>query len=238
MSTKIFKERYEFELNLRNTLNQSIAAPMTITTLLGGAVIFFVHHYSFRWDKLSILFCLLLSILILLLTGSVYAIFRATTGYNYATISASAELKSWRDKLVTKHGGDAVQVNAEFENWLESQYIDTTTTNESNNLSKAKYIRFANRCLACATGIAIFATIPYFVNFAGNPEKPTRVQITNSEFKVMSEKNVPGEPGIPSSPAPSRPPVESPKPRPEPEPTPPPKPRYIPERKAPDESTE
>lgn len=182
MNAQFYKESYSSELELQEKLNGAISPPLTVITILGGILAFFVHNYTFDQSCGSLWFLIPAALFALALGVAVYAILRATTGYSYHRISAGPELRDWYDALLKHYAArpDAQKLaDAAFTRALTDRYLEATKVNALNNLSKSAYLMLANRALAWAAALAMLASIPYFMRFYQLPAPPTRVEIIN-----------------------------------------------------------
>lgn len=177
MKTEFFKERYDFELSLREQLSSRTSTPLTVTTALGGVLIFFIHNYSFSGDCWTALFVLLLGAFAFSLLVAVFSIFQANVADNYQAIADGAQLVVWHDELMKFYNSDAPSADAAFERGICKRYSAATRKNAEVNARKVRVLARANWALAVAAAFALIASLPYLVSLSTKQDKPLKIQI-------------------------------------------------------------
>jgi hypothetical protein len=177
MKTEFFKERYDFELTLRDQLSERTSTPLTVITALGGALVFFIHNYPFSGDCWTALFVLLLAAFGLALFVGIYSIFEANIAGQYKAVADGSELMDWYDNLLKHYEKDEAKANAEFERGICERYHDATKVNAQVNARKVKALARANWALACAAALALLTSVPYLVSLASKEDKPMKIEI-------------------------------------------------------------
>lgn len=183
----LFKEHYFFELSRRDGLNQSLAFPAGLVTLLGGAVFAMLGKLSLPldgWDCWLALACLLCGGCLVI---STYHLIRMYWGYQYKAMPLLSALHTYYQQLVDyylKTGQTQPQAEQlakqKFGADLDAAYADNSRVNGLNNDRRAAYLFTANGFIIAAIALALIATPAFaIVSMQPQTEKPQRIEIVN-----------------------------------------------------------
>ncbi len=169
-----YKERYDFEIELGEKLKSAINTPITLTILLGSAVIYFYENHG--WVFVAVvdyLFVALFSLALLSLVGSLVFLLILFLDKDRAKIARSERFVQWEEVLGQNIVVDndtlppeALRslVNAEFEEGLISRYVQVADFNRSQNDAQQLYLNRVKFLIVCTIGALVACTVIHFIS--------------------------------------------------------------------------
>lgn len=178
-----YKDSYINEINRKDSLNARLSFPLAIFTLLIGAMSYFFNNiFPLNFDFMTIIFCFFFTFLFILITTSLYHLYKSLFGYEYAYIADLKEIDSSIQEFIKYNAkltdsSQQINIDDEFTDFLLKQYTESTSINRKNN--KFKTIHFIKTLrLLFASIILLFATaIPFFFLQSNAAEKIYKVKI-------------------------------------------------------------
>lgn len=145
---KVVKERYLWEHERKNEINNSISIPMGVITVLVGCLAYFFNNKPQNSNTVFyILYCTLICFSIISLAFCLFCFFKHQTGYDYYYISSPDKLYEYEKEYIKNFDKKHVEVdysviNDQVCNFLYEQYMNAATKNKENNERKIKYYRY------------------------------------------------------------------------------------------------
>lgn len=178
---QLSKERYEWEHQRKNELNNIISIPLGLISVIIGSIVYFFNDLPQK--SIPILYFLFWIFLILSIIGTIVCIIfflKHQTGYDYAYISDPKDLFNFEHEYINNFNQIKVKVNYEtinnqVDNLLYEQYVSATTINIQNNEKKIFFYRHLILFLVLTI---ILTAITFFVRFplASKPTENIKIQ--------------------------------------------------------------
>lgn len=148
LTYKVVKERYLWEHERKNEINNSISIPMGVMSVLVGCLAYFFNNKPQNSSTVFfILYCILIVLSILSLVFCLFCFYRHQTGYVYFYISSPDKLYEYEKEYIKNFDDNQVAVDYSVINdkvcsFLYEQYVNAATKNKENNERKIKYYRY------------------------------------------------------------------------------------------------
>lgn len=166
----VYREMYFAEHDRRENLNQTLALPAAIATVLCSVVGYYLQSVDFGavkwgiWEHLFIVFGVLLAVTNIL---AVVFLVRAFWNYKYGYIASAQKIAEYASKL----RGYYVEIEAQdidelvendLRESLREQFIKYAENNSLNNDQKSRFLYLANSFLVAALIFLVLSTFPYY----------------------------------------------------------------------------
>ena len=142
------KERYLWEHDRKNELNNIISIPLGLMSVLIGCLAYFFNNQPKNSNTLLfILYYAFITISILCLIFCLYCFYFHQTGYTYCYISSPDKLFEYEQSYIKNFNDNKVEVDYNIINdrvsmFLYEQYANAATQNKTNNERKIKFYRY------------------------------------------------------------------------------------------------
>ncbi|MFG3449582.1 hypothetical protein ACGFZ3_13455 [Stenotrophomonas sp. NPDC047960] len=183
-----FKEHFFFELQRRDSLNNSLSLLVGIVALLLGGTLTMSKGASLDASLSNIFRIVTLLLTTAALAATVYYMIRSIFGYTYAYFPDTKEMLKTRGEFISfyaaQHKCLETAKSAALEDYaaeVEAIYAECTARNGGNNDERAAWAHKANRWLVISLVLFAVAGVAYLTNTVGAPDKPVRVLIDNLE---------------------------------------------------------
>lgn len=181
MNIERYKEFYEHEWQRRENLQSAVNTPISIITLLGGAMVLMGKGFESGSAYLQWPFWVSTAVAVILLSRSVHLLIRSIHGYRYDRIPTPAELARHHEQFKEFYREQQKPGLTEpmFEAYLAEKYVAAAERNAVNNIKRDEYLLRANRFLVYALCATASAGIPAAIAAKAAPPQPQEVRITN-----------------------------------------------------------
>lgn len=217
-----FKEHFFFELQRRDSLNNSLSLSVGIVTLLLGGAITMSKGVSGDGSTANAVLVLALVGTGVSLAATVYCLVRSIFGYTYAYFPDTKAMLEARTNLIiyyetlNKRWKSAKRTALqEYGAEVERIYAECAKQNGDNNDKRAVWAYNGNRCMVVSLVVFAVCGMAYLGNTVGTPDKPVRIRIDNwSDLHGQQAAKPPAkaahaepaaEAGLPSGPLRARP---------------------------------
>lgn len=193
------KDRYLWEHERKNNINNMISIPLGIITAMFGCIAYFLRNLPIKSNKIYyIIFTILLALSIVSLIFCIIYFCLHQVGYKYAYISDPTAIYTFKQKYIENFKEANVKVDnrkikAEIKKILCDQYIKASQINIQNNEKKIRYYR--DLILTIIISI-IFLSFTYIarMQLSDKAQNPLPIKIENFEGEnsmgKKEEKNV------------------------------------------------
>jgi hypothetical protein len=168
MTFEFLKERYDFELDRKETLTGALTLPVGVLSVLGGSMAAMGRSFSYTSPLVSTLFLSFLIPAAASFFVCAYHLWRAYLAQTYIYLPLLAELQEWEEEdrhfraYVEANGGRPVD-DESFEWSMRQRIISAADTNTKSNDRRSKWMHwsriwlFAVFCFTALTGISYVA---------------------------------------------------------------------------------
>jgi hypothetical protein len=189
------KERYLWEHDRKNELNNIISIPLGLMSILIGCLAYFFNNQPKNSDTLLfILYHIFITISIICLIFCLYCFYFHQTGYTYCYISSPDKLFEYEQNYIKNFNDNNVEVDYNIINdkvcmFLYEQYANAATKNKTNNERKIKFYRYL---IMSITVCIIFLGVTFYcrVNLENQEILPTKIKIA-SPIELEINKEIP-----------------------------------------------
>ena len=196
---ELYQQHYFHEAERRDQINNSIAIPLGIVSVVSGAFVVVAKEIDSPFDcseKLQLFFLVVTGIAIV---GAVFFLVKAYWGYGYGHVPRANELKKYRDDLknyyvsIGKSEDDArVLSEEEALDYIDSEYASNAEKNAENNDKKSANLFKANGFTIASIVFLVLSAVPYIINSIQQPNEVQKFEITNlGELKMNATNNQP-----------------------------------------------
>jgi hypothetical protein len=193
----LYQQHYFHENERRDQINNSIAIPLGIVSVVSSAFVVVAKEIDSPFDdseKFQIFFLIITSIAIV---SAVFFLIKAYWGYGYGHVPRGNELRKYRDELKAYYVGtgkpeDDARVISEEEalDYMDSQYASNAEKNAENNDIKSFNLFRANGFIFSSIVILVISAVPYVINSIQQPNEVQKFEITNlRELKMNATNN-------------------------------------------------
>jgi len=177
MPHSLFRELYAEELARRDALRGSVALPLGLLSVIGGALGALIADHPFRGNLIDGAFWTAAMVSIYLLVRGAYYLMKAYHGDRYRLLASPDKLLEHHDNLRSwhqQHGDVEKQLPREFDDYVFRQAAAVTAFNRQVNNNRSEYLFRANtEVVFCA----LFALTAYAAHIAYRREdKPQAIQ--------------------------------------------------------------
>jgi hypothetical protein len=140
--TKLFKEIYFRELDIKAQLDSRLTVYVAVLTAIGGIVAFLVRSAWPVSTKFHYVSLAVSTISIILLTIAIICAFRANLGYLYQRLPSSDDILKYSKSLIDYYQvnkGMAGNASTDFNEYLLERLSSASTRNSENNLKRSAY---------------------------------------------------------------------------------------------------
>lgn len=189
------KERYLWEHERKNELNNIISIPLGLISLLIGSLAYFFNNQPKNSNNiLFILYYVFIVISVLCLIFCLFCFYFHQTGYTYYYISSPDKLFEYEQNYIKNFNENNVEVDYTVINdnackFLYKQYVEAATQNKSNNEKKIKVYRYLIISISICV-IFLGATFYCRINLENQDLQPTKIE-TISPIEIEINKKVP-----------------------------------------------
>lgn len=208
------KERYEFEHERNNRLNNDLGSFITILVVLFGAIAYFLKDITL-FENLSfcvILFFLLMGIAICCLCNALYQIIRGFLGHFYFHLPLPQEVLDQKQKYKNYYDDpyfsnyDENQKESLVEKAVEAElfscYAKACEENKNSNDDKSRRRINTLKSFGFGTVFILLSVIPFFLISQNHQQNILQVKIVNANNGgvVMDSQNEKAKPPQPPKP--------------------------------------
>jgi len=214
----IYKEHYFYELERRESLNNSLSFPVGLITLIASVLFVLSEKISAPLGTAELVMVLFLCLCAVCLVCATFFLIKAFWGYTYRYMPLAAELHQYKVDLFRFYESQGMsrplaEANAsdEFSKDLDFRYAEDGRTNSLNNDKKSSQIFRANSFIVGAIALGICAVPTHVALSYNTPEEPYRVEISNLEDIAMpKDTSQTSPPATPPAPVPAPAPQHKP----------------------------
>lgn len=189
------KERYNWEHERKNQLNNMISIPLGIITAIVGFIAYFFNNLpQNRTNLQTFLFYIFFASSIIALINCIRFFYLHQTGYKYAYISDPQDMRNYEDRMKTYYKEqEEKNIDEKIENELNEtlyqQYIDGTQKNIHNNEKKIRIYR--DLIISVLINIFLLAvTFGIRLNLPNKEEVPITIR-TETPLKIEANGSTP-----------------------------------------------
>ncbi|NSB15847.1 hypothetical protein [Clostridium beijerinckii] len=167
----IYEKAYYFELDRIDKIHARLTIPLTLLTLIGGAIInmlpklfkMFSLFVSGAYEYISII--ILIIVIIILFLMSLYHAFRSYFGYGYCYIDKWDIIDNWGTELNKYYDGDKEKVKNELDEYYVDRLKECRNRNFILNNKRQGYLFRVNLFICIQISLIIIAyTISSYIN--------------------------------------------------------------------------
>ena len=192
---RIVKERYLWEHERKNELNNIISIPLGLMSIIIGCLAYFFNNLPINSNSvLFFLYYFFIVISILCLFFCLFCFYRHQTGYTYCYISSPDKLYEYEQNYIKSFNDNNVEVDYNIINdkvclILYEQYSNAATQNKTNNERKIKFYRYL---IISITICIIFLSATFYcrINLENQEVSPTKIE-TISPIELEINKDIP-----------------------------------------------
>lgn len=193
---KVVKERYFWEHERKNELNNSISIPVGIISVLIGCIAYFFNNEPQVSNLLLfVLYWIFIFLSIVCLFFCLFCFFFHQTGYTYCYISSPDKLYEYEKNYIENFQKNNVKVDYEIINskvseFLYKQYVDASTKNKENNERKVKFYRYL---IISLTMCIIFLGASFYcrINLESQEIPSTRIEVISPvDIEISKEVKI------------------------------------------------
>jgi uncharacterized Tic20 family protein len=181
-----FKETYFREEEKKNEINNSLSLPIGVITILIGVVFYLLTNFDFKFNLLlSIIFLVSSLSCILFLSLSCFHVIKSYTnfhnGYGYSYLADSDDLESFyqANKAYYKVNPQLNDISDdEFSDYILSELIKNTDTNQKNNKTKSFHRYLSLKHLITALLLVFLTIFPFSINYVAKEKSDPKVVLT------------------------------------------------------------
>lgn len=181
MNSRLYQEHYREEWQRRTEIESTYNLPVTVFTVLGGAIFLLARGHRFNSEPVSLAFFGLIAAAALFYVMAVANLVRSMYGYTYERIPTSKQLGDHYDALVRFHvnaGRTERDAHKDFESYVNARYAQATDVNTWNNVSKSEFLHQSNRWLIAAFAAVGLASLPALYHAQAQAEEAQLVQLS------------------------------------------------------------
>lgn len=164
MDFQFLKDRYDFELERKDTLTTALALPVGVLSGLGGLLAAMARSFSYRVPVLTDIFAsVMIGDIIAFLVCLVF-LARAYHAQTYVYLPLLADLEKWGEEFREFNRylqGSRGEVDETFNDELRRRIIVAADRNTQSNDRRSKWMHFSRIALFCVLGLTALAAIPY-----------------------------------------------------------------------------
>ncbi len=196
-----YKERYYREIERKNEITSSFSTPIGIISALVAAVSYMFTSFDFSISIWINIFFILLTISSIILLGiAIYNLIKALSdfhnGFQYAYLNNADKLDDYHKELKKFHAA-AIATNTipddEFEEYILSELIKSSSINQTNNDTKTYYRFICNKFMVFGFISICILTFPFGINFGIKKTLPNiqKVQIDSTlNLNLQTKQNL------------------------------------------------
>jgi len=215
------RDNYLKELQRKHDLGSSIALPVGIVSVIGGAIFLFLKDIKgFSYDLIFSCLAIFLAVSVVSLITAVVFLILSDYNFGYIYVPTSSEVKKYYDDLVEYYEGNSEKADPEFIEFLSGEYAANAHTNSINNDSKSAYLHRAKSFIITALVFLLLSSPFYLVKFY-KLKQTQKTEITNlqarlGKLEAVMNSNYQDNPRPQANPPPQSNPPPPQKPKPEP----------------------
>jgi len=173
----IAKERYFFELERKEKINENLSIPIGLLTLASGLLITFSDFISsYEFEKISILFKICASLYIVLLSMDFYFIIKCFfMQYTYILLP-KGWVKQFAD-LKNHYKNKSIDLDNEIEKDLLGQYSEYAEKNSESNDIKVSYLVRVKFVLSLILIVGFFSLVAQYFDKNSLTEKEQEIGV-------------------------------------------------------------
>ena len=190
---RLVKERYLWEHERKNELNNIISIPLGLMSVFTGCLAYFFNNQPKNSNTfLFILYYISIAMSIMCLIFCLFCFYFHQTGYTYCYISSPDKLFEYEQNYIKSFRDNNVEIDYDVINekvclFLYEQYSKAATQNKMNNEKKIKCYRYLIISITLCT-ILLGATFYLRINLEDQDILPTKIEaISPIEFEINKE---------------------------------------------------
>lgn len=195
---ELYQQHYFHETERRDQINNSLAIPLGIISIVSGAFVVVAKELDYPFDiseKFQIALLLLTAISI---TLAAFFLVRSYWGYGYGHMPRADELKKYHTELLdhyistgkTKIDAESLAHDEVLE-YIDSEYANNATKNAENNDKKSANLFKASGLTILSVGLLVFSAAPYVINSIIQPSEVQKIELINLKDLKMNNVNPP-----------------------------------------------
>lgn len=218
-SLELAKEHYFFEQQRKQELESAMNLPITVLTILTGAVALLLQEAYLPPRPLTSILVILLAIAIIGIVAGFAFTIKTFWRYYYSEVRFAEQLNHRESlKAYFTATGKPEVADAEFERDLAQRYGEAIGQNARVNQTRALWLYRAKFALSISATAVLLGAIPFAILKASEPPKQKECTVSNDPNTPPPSPN-PGAPAPQSTPqatpsAPATPPTTTPEPAP------------------------
>lgn len=162
----VIKDIYEFELRRRDEVTNRLSVAVTVITILGTVLGYFVSHFKFSYNPRSILMGLVLLVDFILLSLAVFNFFLALIGRVYQVLPPALEIIKWKLKVQQHFGAKSKKRAQEFiDDGIRQRMAQAADHNSKINQWRSAYLNRSYFRLAFSAAISIIYSTSFVLGY-------------------------------------------------------------------------
>ena len=193
LAYKLIKERYCFELQRKNEINNIISIPAALISGIVAFIAFICSSFPERNDSgLWYFFCVVLGLSVLGLIVALVCFFKHQLGRKYEYVASPQDIYNYEkecESTITNAGLDISypKINNLICDFMFKQYVECAEANKRNNKEKNDYYR---RLMLAIVATLLLLTIAFVCKLLVTVDAVPKIKIENSspiEVKMKDE---------------------------------------------------
>jgi hypothetical protein len=167
MSLDLYRRIYDEEWRRRDAIQASITLPITLVSVLGGALFVFARSFSFAVDPLTFWFTVPFTVAAVACAVTIYFLVRTSFGYLYRRIPWPDDIRRHHNALHSFHesqGDPPGLAERAFDDFLIARLVDAAERNARNNVDSGQYLYRAHQALIVTLVAIILTALPYLID--------------------------------------------------------------------------
>lgn len=162
-----FRDRYDYELRRREELTGALSMPISVLTVLGGAMGAMARSFSYRDQPLTWAFGILLGLAVAFFVVCMVRLARAYHPQKYMYLPLLGAIQRSREeflgfaKFMARSEGEVLDT---FEKQFHEHIIDAADRNTRNNDHRSDQLHLARIALFWVLTLTALLVIPYVVD--------------------------------------------------------------------------
>jgi hypothetical protein len=168
---ELYQQHYFHELERRDQINNSLAIPLGVISVVSGAFLVVAKEIDAPFDCSEKFQLVFLALTALTLVSAATFLVRAYWGYGYGHMPRPGELRKYREGLSSHYSGlgksvdEATKIaDEEVLQYVETQYADNAEINADNNDKKSANLFMANGFTIASVALLVISASPYVLN--------------------------------------------------------------------------
>lgn len=211
-----YQQHYFHEADRKDQLNNAIAFPTGIVSVVGGAVAILAKELDYPYGTSENIQIILLVVTVFLIIVAIFFLAKSYWGYAYKHMPWPEEISKYRKELFDYYvsvgnqvAQSEVMAERDVASYIGAEYASNASMNAANNDKKSADLFRANGFMIASVVFVLFSAVPYVMNTAIQPQEVQKIELVNLKEIMMnvntpSNQNTPPVPPVKPSPPPSR----------------------------------